>query len=338
MLKAKLNTNDWKVKLKALAALEAVAKDGSGIAQYFVQQCPSDVQENLSSAQATLKAQAQKTCAALGLDNHDSEDSGSSDEEEAAPAGPLFTAEPEKKPKKSSKSDKKAEKEARKAERKKKKAHKADAPAAPGRGGMFSGMTQMTIASDDESEEEEEAAAQVYEEPEPVHEAYEEPQAAVPEEPLNDLICLDETIVPKKNDDDAIALEDLFGDAPATSQPTTAPGFKGMPQSTMPIGSMSQMGMGQHMGMMGQQPSNMVQAQLGQQQMMQQQLMQQQMMQQQYMMLQRQQQHMAMQPSMTSNGISFALGQQNEAQAQEQQRQKSKFNFIGDTVKREAGQ
>jgi len=61
LLKAKLNTNDWKVKLKALAALEAVAKDGSGIAQYFVQQCPSDVLENLSSAQATLKAQAQKT-------------------------------------------------------------------------------------------------------------------------------------------------------------------------------------------------------------------------------------------------------------------------------------
>ena len=40
---------------------------------------------------------------------------------------------------------------------------------------------------------------------------------------------------PKRNEDDAIALEDLFGDAPA--QPTTAPRFQGMPQSTMPIGS-----------------------------------------------------------------------------------------------------
>ena len=112
---------------------------------------------------------------------------------------------------------------------------------------------------------------------------------------------------PKPVEEDVIALEDLFGDAPSTSQTTSAPGYQGMPQATMPMGAMSQMGqqmqqpmMGQQMGMMGQQmgqqmPSNMVQQQLSQQQMMQQQMMQQQMMQQQYMMQQRQQQHMAMQ-------------------------------------------
>ena len=87
---------------------------------------------------------------------------------------------------------------------------------------------------------------------------------------------------PKPVEEDVIALEDLFGDAPSTSQTTSAPGYQGMPQATMPMGAMSQMGqqmqqpmMGQQMGMMGQQvgqqmPSNMVQQQLSQQQMMQQ--------------------------------------------------------------------
>jgi hypothetical protein len=41
---------------------------------------------------------------------------------------------------------------------------------------------------------------------------------------------------------------------------------------------------------------------------------------------------------MTQNGISFAVGQQSEDAVREQARQKSKFNFIGDTMKKEAGQ
>merc|ERR1712166_178490 len=309
LLQGKLGTNDWKVKLKALAAIEAVAKGDIG--QYFVQQCPDDITEHLSSAQTTLKNQAQNTCAALGLDSNDSDDSESEPEEaeRPAPSGPLFSAEPapkaDKKEKKSSKADKKADKEARKAERKKNKAAKAE-PAASGGGGMFS---KMTICDDEESEDEE-LPAQV----EPAEAPYQEPPA-VYQEPEDSLMCMDEVIAPKPVEEDVIALEDLFGDAPSTSQTTSAPGYQGMPQATMPMGAMSQMG-----------------------QQMQQQMMQQQMMQQQYMMQQRQQQHMAMQPSMTQNGISFAVGQQSEGAVREQARQKSKFNFIGDTVKKEAGQ
>merc|ERR1712086_1189755 len=230
-----------------------------------------DITEHLSSAQTTLKNQAQNTCAALGLDSNDSDDSESEPEEaeRPAPSGPLFSAEPapkaDKKEKKSSKADKKADKEARKAERKKNKAAKAE-PAASGGGGMFS---KMTICDDEESEDEE-LPSQV----EPAEAPYQEPPA-VYQEPEDSLMCMDEVIAPKPVEEDVIALEDLFGDAPSTSQTTSAPGYQGMPQATMPMGAMSQMG--QQMGQ--QMPSNMVQQQLSQQQMMQQQMMQQQMMQ-----------------------------------------------------------
>merc|ERR1712070_1222292 len=95
----------------------------------------------------------------------------------------------------------------------------------------------------------------------------------------------------------------------------------------MPMGSMSQPGMmGQMPGgqmQMGQMPGGHAQVQ----QTMQQQAM-----------MQRQAQHMAMQPSMTSNGLRFNMGEDDASRLEDERRKKSSFSFIGETVKKEAGQ
>jgi len=323
LLQAKLQQHDWKIKLKALAAIEAVAKDKqTQLAQFFVENCPDAIRHCLNDGQKTLQQQAQKTCQALKLETR--MESGSDSEEEAqeeakAKTGPLFPEASQPKEDKKSKKEKKEKKSSRK--KKPKDDFEQEEEPQP-TGGMFSGMK---IEAGDASEEE----------PEPDVDL-----TPTQLEPEDDLLSMTAEVAPRPKQFDE--LEDLFAPPSADDKVNRVHKQQQPPQmsmdGSMPMGSMTGMGMmgGQGMGMGGI-PSTSVQQTLTQQQMMQQQMMQQQYMMQQQMLMARQQQHIATQPSMTSNGLRFALGQEDPSKIAEEQRKKSSFNFIGEAVKREAG-
>jgi len=321
--KMKDAATEWKVKLRALFATEALVKDSQDEVSAYFKKKSKSILALTSMAQASVSDKAKKVAALLDIKEEAEEEAEEEVEEaeEEMPSGPLF-GNPSAKPKKTPKEAKKTKKKAPK---------------------------KPVAAVEEEEEEEEEAAA-----PTSMFSGMDLSAAEPVEEEVADDVGMEDLLsvggpvvkeAPKSEFDD---LDDLFS-IPSAKEVNAGTRARTLSGGTLgaQTGMAAQMGsskMGMPMG--GMMPQAGMNPQMQQQMMMQQMMMQQQMQQQMMMQQAMMQRGNMQQPGMGGLNAGGTLGGNTgfhfvatgeDAENQVNKPKTTAFNFIADTVHRESG-